>query len=81
MGRDRAPDERSGRSHDLSDVRALTFDIFGTTVDWRSGVAAEGGRLGRLHGIEADWERWLGDLVPLARRARDLFEIQRRGLG
>jgi hypothetical protein len=23
----------------LSDVRALCFDVFGTTVDWRSGVA------------------------------------------
>ena len=25
----------------MSEVRALTFDVFGTTVDWRSGVAAE----------------------------------------
>jgi 2-haloacid dehalogenase len=40
----------------MSDAtRALTFDVFGTVVDWRSGVAAEGRRLGELHGIEADW--------------------------
>ena len=32
---------------DLSDVPALTFDIFGTTIDWRPGVAAEGQRLER----------------------------------
>src|SRR5215831_15385879 len=59
---------------DLSDVRALTFDIFGTTVDWRSGVAAEGRRLGALHGIEADWERvadvWRSLYVPYMDRVR-----------
>lgn len=41
---------------DLTGVRALTFDVFGTTVDWRSGVVAEGRRLGVAHGIDADWE-------------------------
>lgn len=41
----------------MSEVRALTFDVFGTTVDWFSGVTAEGRRLGAMHGIEADWER------------------------
>jgi 2-haloacid dehalogenase len=59
---------------DLSDVRALTFDIFGTTVDWRSGVAAEGRRLGALHGIEADWEQvadaWRALYVPYMNRVR-----------
>jgi hypothetical protein len=29
--------EVSGRLGGVSDVRALTFDIFGTTVDWRGG--------------------------------------------
>lgn len=38
-------------------LRALTFDVFGTVVDWRTGVAAEGRRLGAAHGIDADWER------------------------
>jgi 2-haloacid dehalogenase len=42
---------------DLSDVRALTFDVFGTCVDWRSGVAAEARRLGALRGVDGDWER------------------------
>lgn len=41
----------------LSRVRALTFDVFGTCVDWRTGIAAEGRRLGAQHGIDADWER------------------------
>jgi 2-haloacid dehalogenase len=44
----------------VGEVRALTFDIFGTTVDWLSGVAAEARRLGALCGVEADWERLAG---------------------
>jgi 2-haloacid dehalogenase len=42
---------------DFSDILALTFDVFGTVVDWRSGVAAEARRLGTLNGVQADWER------------------------
>jgi 2-haloacid dehalogenase len=50
--------------HDRSplDVAALTFDVFGTVVDWRSSVIAEGQALGRCHGIQVDWnefaDRW-----------------------
>jgi 2-haloacid dehalogenase len=43
--------------HSIGEVRALTFDVFGTTVDWRSGVSAEARRLGDAAGIQADWER------------------------
>jgi len=61
-------------SADLSDVRALTFDVFGTTVDWRSGVAAEARRLGNLSGVQADWERladaWRALYVPSMDRVR-----------
>ena len=28
------------------DIRALTFDVFGTTVDWRGTITREGERLG-----------------------------------
>jgi 2-haloacid dehalogenase len=41
----------------MANVRALTFDVFGTVVDWRSGVVAECRRLGMQHGVEADWEQ------------------------
>lgn len=56
------------------DVRALTFDVFGTVVDWRSGVIAEGRRLGAAYGIEADWERvadaWRALYAPYMGRVR-----------
>ena len=59
---------------DVSDIRALTFDIFGTTVDWRSGVAAEARRLGALNGVHADWERladaWRALYIPSMNRVR-----------
>lgn len=36
--------------------KALLFDVFGTCVDWRSGVAREGEALGRRLGIDGvDW--------------------------
>jgi 2-haloacid dehalogenase len=58
----------------LSNVRALTFDVFGTTVDWRSGVAAEARRLGALQGVHADWERladaWRELYMPSMNRVR-----------
>jgi 2-haloacid dehalogenase len=63
-----------GASPDLSDVQALTFDVFGTTVDWRSGVAAEGRRIGDSKGVRADWERladaWRALYVPYMDRVR-----------
>jgi 2-haloacid dehalogenase len=59
---------------DFSDVRALAFDVFGTTVDWRSGVAGEARRLGKLSGVQADWERladaWRALYVPSMDRVR-----------
>lgn len=36
-------------------MRALTFDIFGTVVDWRGGVIAAGEALQRRTGVVADW--------------------------
>lgn len=58
----------------LSDVRALCFDVFGTTVDWRSGVAAEAQRLGALNCVDGDWDRladaWRGLYTPSMDRVR-----------
>ena len=58
----------------LGGVRALTFDVFGTTVDWRSGIAAEARRLGQEAGVDADWERladaWRALYMPSMDRVR-----------
>jgi 2-haloacid dehalogenase len=64
----------AGRLTDLSGVRALTFDVFGTGVDWRSGVAAEARRVGALNGVDGDWERladaWRALYMPSMDRVR-----------
>lgn len=37
------------------DVDALLFDVFGTVVDWRSGVIRDGERVGAERDLDADW--------------------------
>jgi 2-haloacid dehalogenase len=36
-------------------LELLAFDVFGTVVDWRSSVIAEGEQLGKAKGIDIDW--------------------------
>ena len=59
----------------LDAVKALTFDVFGTVVDWRSSIIAEGRALGRDKGIDADWvafaDAWRGKYQPSMSRVRD----------
>jgi 2-haloacid dehalogenase len=52
-------------------VRALVFDVFGTVVDWRSGIAREVGRLlGPGVDAEAFADAWRGRYVPSMDRVR-----------
>ena len=58
----------------LTKVRALAFDVFGTVVDWRSGVVREGEALGRAKGLRVDWaalaEAWRDGYHPAMDRVR-----------
>jgi 2-haloacid dehalogenase len=40
---------------DISNVRALVFDVFGTVVDWRTSLINDLTRWGGERGISADW--------------------------
>ena len=42
-------------------VRALTFDVFGTVVDWRTSVIRECEAFGKQYGIAADWASFVDD--------------------
>ncbi|MGH2543024.1 MAG: haloacid dehalogenase type II, partial [Ardenticatenaceae bacterium] len=60
---------------DISQVKALVFDVFGTVVDWRSSVTQEGERLGKSRGIAGvDWARfadsWRAGYAPSMNRVR-----------
>jgi 2-haloacid dehalogenase len=49
-------------------IRVLAFDVFGTVVDWRSSVIAEGEELGKSKGFNVDWaafaDAWRGVYRP-----------------
>jgi len=42
----------------LRDVKALTFDVFGTVVDYRGTIIREGERLNQAKGLQVDWGRF-----------------------
>ncbi|HEY7496521.1 MAG TPA: haloacid dehalogenase type II [Candidatus Tectomicrobia bacterium] len=46
---------------DLSKVKALTFDVFGTVVDWRGSIIRQGMAFGAERGITVDWARFADD--------------------
>ena len=58
----------------LPDVKVIVFDTFGTVVDWRSGVIAEGEQLGRAKGLKVDWaafaDAWRRGYGPSMNRVR-----------
>lgn len=58
----------------LGSVQILVFDTFGTVVDWRSSVIAEGEKLGRAKGLNVDWaafaDAWRGGYGPALNRVR-----------
>ena len=58
----------------LAGVKALTFDTFGTVVDYRSTIIAEGEALGRAKGLKVDWAKfadaWRSGYAPAMNRVR-----------
>jgi 2-haloacid dehalogenase len=46
---------------DVSAVKALMFDVFGTVVDWRSSLIADFTKWGATRGIKADWTALVDD--------------------
>ena len=56
------------------EIVALTFDVFGTVVDWRTSVIREGEMLSQEKGFDVDWgefaDRWRGGYSPSMNRVR-----------
>lgn len=55
-------------------VKALTFDVFGTVVDWYSAITRDGNRIGMAKSVTEDWskfaEAWRGGYQPAMDRVR-----------
>src|SRR3989304_7610073 len=58
----------------LQQVKALTFDVFGTVVDWRGSISREGRELGKELGVRADWaafaDAWRAGYQPAMQEVR-----------
>lgn len=58
----------------IEKIKALTFDVFGTIVDWRTSITKEGEALGARLGIERNWtefaDTWRGLYQPSMSRVR-----------
>ncbi len=59
---------------EISTIRALAFDVFGTTVDWCSGIAREAEALLAPKGYHLDWtafaNRWRSEYQPAMEAVR-----------
>ena len=57
-----------------SGVKALVFDTFGTVVDWRRSIIAEGQAWGKARGLAIDWarfaDRWRAGYAPSMEKVR-----------
>ncbi len=57
------------------DIQALTFDVFGTVVDWRGSIIRAGEALGRELGRETDWpglaDAWRALYQPAMAKVRE----------
>ncbi|MGH3086325.1 MAG: HAD-IA family hydrolase, partial [Rubrobacteraceae bacterium] len=56
-------------------MKGLVFDVFGTVVDWRSGVIQAGEELGKKNNLDIDWpafaDAWRGRYQPSMQRVRN----------
>ncbi|MGH9024253.1 MAG: haloacid dehalogenase type II, partial [Acidimicrobiia bacterium] len=41
---------------DATSIKALTFDVFGTVVDWRTSIIRQGREFGETRELKLDWE-------------------------
>lgn len=59
---------------ELANVKALVFDTFGTVVDWRGSVTAEGQAWGKAKGLNINWadfaDRWRLGYHPSMEKVR-----------
>ena len=62
----------------IMDVKALTFDVFGTVVDWRSSIIREGQALGKAKGFAVDWAKFADAWRGLYQPAMDEVRSGRR---
>ncbi len=65
---------QAGKASGISGVKAIVFDTFGTVVDWRGSIVAEGEAWGKSKGLKIDWahfaDRWREGYAPSMNKVR-----------
>jgi 2-haloacid dehalogenase len=66
--------DAQARGTPMRDPVMLVFDTFGTVVDWRGTIVAEGAELSRRKGLQVDWavfaDAWRAEYGPSMGRVR-----------
>ena len=67
--------QEEAESNGFGSVKALTFDVFGTVVDWRSSIIREGQLLAKTKSLAVDWpkfaDEWRAGYGPAMQRVRE----------
>ncbi|MGB3721028.1 MAG: haloacid dehalogenase type II [Proteobacteria bacterium] len=63
---------------DISQIKALVFDVFGTVVDWRTSIIQELEAFGAQKGISADWAAFTDDWRALYQPSMEEVRAGRR---
>lgn len=67
--------EESKAPFEAANIKALTFDVFGTVVDWRGSIIREGQILSSSKGYTIDWgdfaDEWRSGYGPAMNRVRE----------
>lgn len=68
-------EQKAKKGERFDSIKALTFDVFGTVVDWRSSIIREGQLLSQEKSLEVDWpkfaDRWRDGYMPVMQRVRE----------
>ena len=68
------PSSAQEAKSNIASVKALVFDTFGTVVDWRGSIIAEGNAWGKAKGVTVDWarfaDRWRQGYAPAMDKVR-----------
>ena len=60
------------------DIKALTFDVFGTLVDWRSAAIRELENIGQDKKIDEDWSTFVDEWKSTYRKDMDAVNAKQR---
>ncbi len=59
----------------MNEIKGMVFDVFGTVVDWRSGVIREGEILSERKNLDVEWpafaDEWRGKYQPSMEKVRN----------